>query len=63
MSCPICKKPADLTPQNRFRPFCSERCQLIDLGTWASGDYRVEGSTKPADNEHHDDLKKRRLLN
>jgi len=62
MTCPICKRPADLSPRNRFRPFCSERCQMIDLGTWAAGDYRVEGS-KPADNEHHDDLKKRRLLN
>ena len=62
MTCPICKKSADLSPRNRFRPFCSERCQMIDLGTWASGDYKVEGS-KAADNEHHDDLKKRRLLN
>ena len=35
---------------------------MIDLGTWASGDYKVKGS-KAADNEHHDDLKKRRLLN
>ncbi len=35
---------------------------MIDLGTRAAGDYRVPGS-KPADNEHHDDLKKRRLLN
>jgi endogenous inhibitor of DNA gyrase (YacG/DUF329 family) len=62
MTCPICKKPADLSPRNRFRPFCSERCRMIDLGTWAAGDYKVEGS-KAADNEHHDDLKKRRLLN
>jgi len=63
MTCPICKKPADLSPRNNFRPFCSERCQMIDLGTWASGDYKVEGSAKPSDNEHYDDLKKRRLLN
>ena len=61
MTCPICKKPADLSPRNRFRPFCSKRCQMIDLGTWASGDYKVADS-EPADNEHHDDLKKRRLL-
>ena len=51
-----------MSPANRFRPFCSERCQMIDLGTWASGDYEVEDS-KPADHEHPDDLKKRRLLN
>jgi uncharacterized protein len=63
MNCPTCKKPADLSPKNRSRPFCSERCQMIDLGTWAAGDYKIEGSTTSADNEHHDDLKKRRLLN
>ena len=60
-TCPICRKPADMSRRNRFRPFCSERCQLIDLGAWASGDYTVEGS-KSAGSEHHDDLKKRRLL-
>ena len=28
---------------NSFRPFCSERCKLIDLGAWAKGEYRIEG--------------------
>jgi hypothetical protein len=51
-----------MSQRNRFRPFCSERCQMIDLGTWVSGDYEKEDS-QPADHEHHDDLKKRRLLN
>jgi endogenous inhibitor of DNA gyrase (YacG/DUF329 family) len=27
----------------RFRPFCSERCRLLDLATWADGGYRVAG--------------------
>jgi endogenous inhibitor of DNA gyrase (YacG/DUF329 family) len=27
---------------NRFRPFCSERCKMIDLGKWANEEYRVE---------------------
>jgi hypothetical protein len=26
---------------NRYRPFCSERCRLIDLGAWASENYRI----------------------
>jgi uncharacterized protein len=51
-----------MSQRNRFRPFCSERCQMIDLGTWVSGDYEKEDS-QPAGHEHHDDLKKRRLLN
>ncbi len=37
--CPICKKPVDLSSENV--PFCSDRCRLIDLGKWASGDYKV----------------------
>ncbi len=28
----------------RWRPFCSERCHLLDLSHWLDGDYRVEGS-------------------
>ncbi len=43
--CVYCRlKPVD----PRWRPFCSERCQLLDLGRWIDGDYRVEG---PADDE------------
>ncbi len=35
--CPICGKPA----VERFRPFCSARCRLVDLGRWLDGNYRV----------------------
>jgi len=34
--CPQCKEQASLSQSNKFRPFCSERCKLIDLGTWAN---------------------------
>jgi len=37
--CPICKKPVDVTDPNV--PFCSDRCRTIDLGKWASGDYKI----------------------
>ncbi len=43
--CPICKKEA-FWDDNPFRPFCSERCKLIDLGKWASEDYRISGEKK-----------------
>jgi len=61
MRCPICKKESDNSPANRFRPFCSERCQLVDLGTWAAEEYRIAGSKVP-DRSHPDDRKKK-LLN
>jgi uncharacterized protein len=38
--CPTCKKPVDLK-ENPHRPFCSERCKLIDFGNWADENYRV----------------------
>lgn len=41
VSCPICGKPVEWQPHNRWRPFCSERCKLIDLGAWATERYRV----------------------
>lgn len=39
--CPTCGAQAPWTAENRWRPFCSERCKLIDLGQWATEKYRV----------------------
>lgn len=38
--CPMCMKPTDSEKDKEF-PFCSERCRLLDLGKWASGEYKV----------------------
>jgi hypothetical protein len=42
VTCPTCGKEHAWDTSNRFRPFCSERCRLIDLGKWANEEYRVE---------------------
>ena len=39
--CPQCGRLAAFTPENRYRPFCSERCKTIDLGAWATESYRI----------------------
>lgn len=39
--CPYCGQPAVFSSENPYRPFCSERCRLIDLGQWADETYRV----------------------
>ena len=39
--CPQCGGESVWSSDNTFRPFCSERCKLIDLGAWASESYRV----------------------
>ena len=45
--CPQCGGAAEWSAANRFRPFCSERCRLIDLGAWASESYRVPVKESP----------------
>ena len=40
-TCPICRKP--VAPGAKTRPFCSSRCQMVDLGRWLKGQYRVPG--------------------
>jgi endogenous inhibitor of DNA gyrase (YacG/DUF329 family) len=45
VTCPNCKKTTDYSPENLSRPFCSERCKLIDLGQWADEKYAVPGET------------------
>lgn len=39
--CPRCGKASPWDSSNRFRPFCSERCKMIDLGKWADEEFRV----------------------
>jgi uncharacterized protein len=50
MKCPICKKPVEWQA-NVYRPFCSERCQLIDLGNWANEKYGLPFESDPASDE------------
>ncbi len=50
VNCPRCGMTVEWTPGNRYRPFCSERCKLIDLGEWAAESYRV-----PLDRQDEDD--------
>ncbi len=39
--CPQCNAAMLWSTDNPYRPFCSERCKLIDLGQWATGAYRI----------------------
>ena len=41
VACPTCGKPVAWLPENEWRPFCRERCKLIDLGEWATEKFRV----------------------
>jgi endogenous inhibitor of DNA gyrase (YacG/DUF329 family) len=51
LRCPHCGKPASATADNAFRPFCSERCKLIDLGAWLGEAHRLPLATPPDDTQ------------
>lgn len=45
VSCPTCQKEVAWSSENPFRPFCSKRCQLIDLGEWANEEKVIAGES------------------
>ncbi|HTQ00477.1 MAG TPA: DNA gyrase inhibitor YacG [Casimicrobiaceae bacterium] len=49
VSCPQCGTPVEWSPASRWRPFCSERCRLIDLGEWAAERYRIPAVDAPGE--------------
>ena len=46
IACPACGKDVVWSQDNPWRPFCSERCKLIDLGAWANESYRMPDTTQ-----------------
>jgi endogenous inhibitor of DNA gyrase (YacG/DUF329 family) len=44
--CPRCGAQTAYAPENPWRPFCSERCRMIDLGAWASETYSIPVAPK-----------------
>jgi endogenous inhibitor of DNA gyrase (YacG/DUF329 family) len=54
VKCPTCRREMDWSPDNAFRPFCSERCRLIDLGAWFTEGRAIAGD--PAQPEDGDAL-------
>ncbi len=55
VSCPTCGKPVAWNPEQKYRPFCSERCRLIDLGEWFEERHRIPDEHMPVE-ENGDDL-------
>ncbi len=43
VTCPTCKKKVPWVAEQLFKPFCSQRCKLIDLGDWATEAHKIPG--------------------
>jgi len=65
VACPNCQKQVTWNAQSSYRPFCSKRCQLIDLGEWAAEEHKIsqpiQGAT-PLSEEMLDALEDEFLL-
>ena len=51
IDCPTCGKPAIWSAENPWRPFCSERCKLIDLGDWIEERHRIPDTGENPDSD------------
>jgi endogenous inhibitor of DNA gyrase (YacG/DUF329 family) len=49
--CPTCDRSVEWTESSPWRPFCSERCKLIDLGAWASEQRSIPDGTAEAEDK------------
>lgn len=56
VSCPTCNRTVEWSEASPWRPFCSERCKLIDLGAWATEKHVIpdDGSAELAEDESLD---------
>ena len=59
--CPICHKKIKSSNQEKnegqkYLPFCSERCKLVDLGSWLDADYKILSTQKSLENDQDFDL-------
>lgn len=51
--CPTCGQEVEWIADNTFRPFCSARCKLIDLGTWATEGYTLRAEEEqPSEDDY-----------
>ncbi len=49
VNCPTCGKPVRWQATNRWRPFCSDRCKLVDLSGWVDETHRIPGASELPD--------------
>jgi uncharacterized protein len=47
VKCPTCRRPVEWSAASVYRPFCSDRCRLIDLGAWFGEQHRIPDEGEP----------------
>ncbi len=58
VKCPTCGRETEYSTENEFRPFCSERCKLLDFGAWADEEFALPSQTESLSEEDLDKIEK-----
>ncbi len=51
--CPTCHQKKKVDEDFPYRPFCSDRCKMVDLGRWLDEGYRISRPVNPDDVDRH----------
>jgi endogenous inhibitor of DNA gyrase (YacG/DUF329 family) len=55
VKCPTCRREVEWSPVSPYRPFCSDRCRLIDLGAWLTEQHKIPDESGTAEDQLHSD--------
>jgi hypothetical protein len=55
VKCPTCRRPVEWSEESVYRPFCSDRCRLIDLGAWFGEQHRIPDESPTAGDDRPPD--------
>jgi endogenous inhibitor of DNA gyrase (YacG/DUF329 family) len=55
VKCPTCKRDVEWSPASQYRPFCSDRCRLIDLGAWLTEQHKIPDEAGTIEDHSHPD--------
>ena len=58
VKCPTCGKQTEYNSSNEFRPFCSERCKLLDFGAWADEEFALPTEETELSEEDFDKIER-----
>jgi uncharacterized protein len=58
VKCPTCGRETEYSTENEFRPFCSERCKLLDFGAWADEEFALPSQSESLSEEDLDKIER-----
>ena len=54
VKCPTCRRDVEWSEGSQYRPFCSDRCRLVDMGAWLTEQHRIPDEAAAEDHLHPD---------